>query len=101
MSSRATGPIDFEDDSGATILRKAGEGAIRYALRNSGWTEEQIENAMASHYRAVAHELAEEAREFMGPVSLPNGHREPEPVARYVLGWHSALNRIDPPEETP
>lgn len=63
MSTRATGPIDFENDSEATILRKAGEGALTYTLRNAGWAEEQIENGMATYYRSVAHELAESIRQ--------------------------------------
>lgn len=40
-----------------------------------------------------AHELAEEARKFVGPRAYPG---EPERVTRYVAGWHHATDRIDP-----
>ncbi|MDH6625751.1 hypothetical protein M2271_003562 [Streptomyces sp. LBL] len=42
-----------------------------------------------------AHELAEEARKVMGPRLLPSG-TEPERVARYVAGWHDAVDHFDP-----
>lgn len=37
-------------------------------------------------------ELVEEGRKFMGPRSM--GIDEPERVARYVAGWHDALDYI-------
>jgi hypothetical protein len=40
-----------------------------------------------------AHELAEGGRGVMGPRLLLG---EPERVARYVLGWHDAMDLIDP-----
>ncbi|MBT2412660.1 hypothetical protein J7I94_19190 [Streptomyces sp. ISL-12] len=42
-----------------------------------------------------AHEMAEEGREVMGPRALPSG-AEPERIARYVAGWHDALDHVDP-----
>lgn len=39
------------------------------------------------------HELAEDARKFMGPRAYPG---EPERVTRYAAGWHDAIDRIDP-----
>lgn len=47
--------------------------------------------------RAHARELAEEGRKIMGPRVAP---LEPERVARYVLGWHAAMDHIDPKETT-
>lgn len=42
------------------------------------------------------HELAEQGRKVMGP-RLIDG--EPEHVARYVSGWHDAMDHIDPEVE--
>ncbi len=49
--------------------------------------------------REHAHELAEKARQIMGPRQLPSG-AEPENIARYVAGWHDAADFIDPEVET-
>ncbi|MFD3952201.1 hypothetical protein ACFWRC_19520 [Streptomyces albidoflavus] len=47
--------------------------------------------------REHAHELAEKARELMGPREMRIS--EPEKVARYVAGWHDAIDFIDPEVE--
>ncbi|MFJ6237960.1 hypothetical protein ACIQH0_28220 [Streptomyces griseus] len=54
--------------------------------------EEDACNALID---AFAHELAEKARKIMGPRQLPSG-AEPEKIARYVNGWHDAVDFIDP-----
>jgi hypothetical protein len=45
--------------------------------------------------RLHVHEVAEKAREVMGPRQLPSG-AEPENITRYVAGWHDATDFIDP-----
>ncbi|MEU3285599.1 hypothetical protein [Streptomyces longwoodensis] len=39
--------------------------------------------------------LMDDARQVMGPRTLPSGE-EPERIARYVAGWHDAVDHIDP-----
>jgi hypothetical protein len=53
--------------------------------------ERLVDEALGEH----AHELAEAARQVMGPRALPSG-AEPERIARYVAGWHDAMDHIDP-----
>ena len=46
--------------------------------------------------RERVRELVKDAREYVGPLHMPSGLDEPPEAARYVLGWHNALDRIDP-----
>lgn len=50
--------------------------------------ERLVDEAVKEH----VHAKAEESRALMGPRSYPH---ESERVARYVAGWHDALNHID------
>jgi hypothetical protein len=58
----------------AKTLREAGEGALRYALGNAGWSEEQVTNGLATYRDSVAYELAELIRD-----ACPD-HRSADPV---------------------
>jgi hypothetical protein len=59
---RITGRIDPENDSEAVRGYKAGAGAFFYALRNAGWSPEQITNSMRTLFDSTAEVLAEHLR---------------------------------------
>lgn len=94
--SFAPEPIDSSEPE-TTQARKAGEGAFWYALRNAGWTAEQIYNGLNTYRGMIAAELAQQIRETSrtnyGQVSAAYGHD-------YARGWASGRQRgadqIDP-----
>jgi hypothetical protein len=49
-----TGRIDLTNDTEEVGNHKAGHGAFVYALRNSGWTEEQIDNSLRTYFEGIA-----------------------------------------------
>lgn len=55
-------PLDLKADSLEARNYKAGAGALIYALKHAGWTEEQIANGMRSHFESTAAVLAEHIR---------------------------------------
>lgn len=54
-----TGPIHPQGDSEAVQGYKAGAGAFRYALKRAGWSDEQIDNGLQSHFESIALVLSE------------------------------------------
>lgn len=83
---RVTGPIDLENDSDAIQDYKAGTGALVYALRKGGWSDEQIVNALSSHFDAVSDVLAEHIADL----------QENEPSTPYAAGMFAAETAIRP-----
>ncbi|MFE0472696.1 hypothetical protein ACFW2V_13875 [Streptomyces sp. NPDC058947] len=54
-----SGPVDLQADSQAVRDYKAGRGALAYALRQTGWSEEQIHNSLRTHFESVSAVLAD------------------------------------------
>jgi hypothetical protein len=89
-------PID-RDEPEAVQLRKAGEGAFWYALRNAGWSDVQIHNSLQTYRESVAHELAGQIRSV--GVDIPAGMSE---IGRAIRQARTAVaDLIDPEVETP
>ncbi|WP_097964582.1 hypothetical protein [Streptomyces sp. or20] len=82
------------DDIKTYILAHYGDDDPDYVAR----IMPQIEAEAQELYDVVAAELAEKARKIMGLRQLPSG-AEPERIARYVAGWHDAIDFIDPEVE--
>lgn len=57
--NKLRGLIDKETDSEAVQGYKAGVGAFVYALRNAGWSQEQIVNSLDTLFDSTAEVLAE------------------------------------------
>lgn len=76
-----TGLIDREKDPEAVRMYKAGAGAFVYALRNAGWSEEQITNGLRSHFEATAAVLAEHLHGWAAENAAPEGHWAAEEIA--------------------
>lgn len=53
------GLIDLQGDSPAVQGYKAGAGAFQDALKHAGWSEEQIENGLRTHFESIAAVLVE------------------------------------------
>jgi hypothetical protein len=83
------GQIDLENDSEQVRNYKAGVGAIRYALRNAGWSEIQISNSLRTHFESVADVLA---------VYL-DGLCAAEPDTDVAAGLYAAYRAIRPGSE--
>ncbi|MGW6566477.1 hypothetical protein [Streptomyces sp. NPDC054975] len=73
-------------------LREAAEGAFRYALRNGGWTNVQIENGLQTYQDSVAHEMAERIRAV--GVDIPADMSEVGKTIRQARA--AAADLIDP-----
>jgi len=67
-------PINFSEPE-STRLRKAGEGALWYALRNAGWSDVQIYNGLRTQRAGIL----DEAADIVADSSRRTG-----------LGWESA-----------
>jgi hypothetical protein len=75
-----TGLIDMEKDSEAVRDYKAGAGAFIYALRNAGWSPEQITNSLRTHFDAAASVLAEHLHGWAAENAAPEGNWAAEEI---------------------
>jgi hypothetical protein len=84
-----TGAIELGRDSQAVQNYKAGTGALIYALKAGGWSDEQIENGLRTHFESVAAVLVEHLRSHASQQNYSDAFRA---VASALI------DRIDPAE---
>ncbi|MFE7399591.1 hypothetical protein [Streptomyces sp. NPDC057557] len=70
MSEYGPVPIDLLHDSPAVRDHKAGAGVMWYALRNAGWTDEQIFNGLNTYDASVRRVALEEAADLLDTMEL-------------------------------
>lgn len=83
------GMISPQDDSPAVKDYKAGAGAFVHALRQGGWSEEQIENSLRTHFEGIAAVLVEHLHNEVDQAQYTDAF---EAVAK------SLIDKIDPRE---
>ncbi|WP_405560635.1 hypothetical protein [Streptomyces sp. NBC_01180] len=88
MSAHGPVPIDFIADSEAVRDLKAANGAMWYALRNSGMPDEQITNSLATYTRSVRAVATEEITAHTATGSAQVAIRM---TPDYAAGWRHGM----------